>query len=148
MLQKRMLSFLLINTKTTSGYSFFRMFFRHLFPSFLWALFILILMGMPGTQVPSVDIFQIDKVVHLFVYLVFVQLLIVGFKKQRSYKSLIYRSIPYAVGIGISYGIITEVLQGTIFVARSIELLDMLANAIGCLLGVISFRIVFGKINT
>ena len=69
-------------------------------------------------------------------------MLIVAFKEQD--KPSLQRAKAYQIAVitSILYGIFIEVLQGTVFVSRSMELLDMLANSLGALAGILSFRLV------
>ena len=66
-------------------------------------------------------------------------LLIIGFKKQFSFKKLKNNAIALAAAFSVVYGALIEVLQGMIFVNRSMELADIVANAIGCLIGMVIF---------
>jgi VanZ family protein len=48
--------------------------------------------------------------------------------------------------LGIAYGILIEILQYLVFYRRSAEWTDMLADAIGCVVGVLVFRWVYGGV--
>jgi VanZ family protein len=119
------------------------MFWRHTKWAFAWALVILILCGLPGTSFPRLsflDWLRPDKVVHLFLFGIESFLLISGFSKQSSYPILNAKSKLLGVLIAISYGALVEVLQSTIFIGRSGDIRDALANALGAFLGLVIFN--------
>ena len=111
----------------------------------LWALLILALCGIPRNRVPETTLIGVDKIVHCGLYAMFGLILIVGFTKQQQYKTLREKAIPIAIGVGILYGIIIELLQGTVFATRSLEYLDMVANATGAIVGLACFYFIYGK---
>lgn len=83
--------------------------------------------------------------VHFGLYAAFSLILMVGFLKQQQYKRLRDRAIYIAIGTGVVYGIIIELLQGTVFATRSAEQLDMVANALGAMFGIVCFYFIYGK---
>jgi len=121
------------------------MFFKYNFPAILWGLIILILMGMPGNDIPKMpwlEHLHFDKAVHFFLYAVFTILLIRSFKKQISFTFLQKYSVATALGIGIFYGAILEYLQGILFIDRTSDLHDLIANIIGSLGGLPLLKII------
>ena len=124
------------------------MFLRYNFLGIGWALFILLLCSAPGDQLPEAgfwDLLSFDKFVHAFLFAIQVLVLIVGFRRQYSYSVLRYYARSAAFVTGVIYGIIIEILQLLVFSGRSFDLYDVLANIIGCILGIILFRIIYGK---
>jgi len=111
----------------------------------LWALLIAVLSLLPGNQFPKVGISGLDLVVHFFFYSVFNLLLIVGNIRQEKFKFLHNRPVIAAFIISISYGLIIELLQGTVFVSRGAELSDAIANSIGSVVGWVLFLIIYGS---
>lgn len=125
------------------------MFLRRNLPGLLWAGFIFFLSVVPTSQVPNKYAFEgADKLVHIFLYSIQSLLLIVGFTRQITFSRLRDSPILYAVVFATTYGILIEFLQGTVFVSRSTEVLDMLANMAGTLLGVLFFRLIYGNQKT
>ena len=119
------------------------MFLKYNLSGISWALFILALCGLPGNRLPDLsywNLFSFDKIVHAFLFAILVTLLIIGFKKQYLFVRLRYYSVISSVLIGILYGAFTEVLQTIVFVERTGDIYDFIANAVGCLLGIILFR--------
>ena len=58
-------------------------------------------------------------------------LLIKGFDKQGFFMTLSRSSKTYATVISILYGILTEILQATVFINRQGDVRDALADALG-----------------
>ncbi|PCH67426.1 MAG: VanZ family protein [Bacteroidetes bacterium] len=113
----------------------------------MWAWAIMVLTLSPKTALPQIPLWgdiTFDKFAHAFVYGILVVLLIIGFKKQFTYSQLKYNAILFALAISISYGIILELLQ--IFAKdRFVEVADITANFIGCILGFVFFFLIYGR---
>lgn len=122
------------------------MFWKHNIIGVGWALFILVLCGLPGDQFNnSSNITNADKVIHVFLFAVLFFQLSVGFIKQRKYPSLRRRTLRKVMIISLVYGLIIEILQGTVFIHRSVEFYDVLFNAVGCLTGYGLFLAIYGR---
>jgi hypothetical protein len=110
--------------------------FRHFWPSFSWGIFILILTGIPGQLIPQVpsfmDLFEPDKLVHLFIFGVFVYLLMHGFisSERLSFGKAGIASLL----ISIAFGGMTELLQAYIFTNRNGSIYDVIADTVGSVL--------------
>src|SRR5690242_14174949 len=118
------------------------MFFKSLWPALLWALFVLILCGIPGQQLPQVNFWKWlkpDKLVHLFLFGVLCYLLIKGFMKLESGNFPGANPKLWAVLLSTAYGVLIEILQATVFVDRTGDVRDAIANGIGALLGMWCF---------
>ncbi|GAA4894591.1 hypothetical protein GCM10023311_19100 [Flaviramulus aquimarinus] len=73
-----------------------------------------------------------DKVLHFLAYSILTFLwFISGF---HTFKFTKKQAIIYALIFSIVYGILIEVLQGTITVSRAYDVYDMLANSLGAIL--------------
>ncbi|MEP0214770.1 MAG: VanZ family protein [Cellulophaga sp.] len=108
-----------------------------LFVSWVVLITLLSLFSFSNTDLPSVKIPNIDKLVHFTFYSVATILGVLSLKeffKVKKVKSLI---VWYLVFSLIAYGIIIEVLQNTVTVTRSAEFLDFVANTIGVFIGLI-----------
>lgn len=123
---------------------------RKLWPSLVWAIFILIATGLPGNYLPEIVGFWEwlgpDKLVHLAIFgslsfLIFFNLRVEyqESKKKSSFTALV-------LGIALAYGLLTEVLQAFVFVRRDGNVYDFIANCIGVLLGWFFFRLIIRKI--
>ena len=119
------------------------MFWRHNRAAFAWAILILILCGLPGKDFPKLTFLQWlrpDKIVHLILFGVQSYLLIKGFSLQDRIFTLKQNAAFWGVFLSITYGALVEVLQLTIFIGRSGDVRDAIANAIGAAIGLWFFR--------
>lgn len=87
-----------------------------------WALIILVVSVIPGEDLPSLSIWEPDKVMHALVYGILCCLLAFSISKNRF--------IPKQT---ILYGFVIELIQ-LLLPTRSFDLLDAVANSSGCLL--------------
>lgn len=114
----------------------------------LWALFILILSLISGDSIPDVNVWDwisIDKLAHAFMYGTLVFLLTTGLKRQYSNGWLRYYAKSTAFWIGMFYGLLLEIMQLLMNMDRYFEIGDIIANTIGCILGIIGFVVIYGK---
>ena len=119
------------------------MFWQHFKWVTYWSIFILVLCGLPGSSFPRLaflDWLRPDKIVHLFLFGVESFLLITAFDQQTLSNKLRRRARFQGVLIAILYGILVEVLQNTIFIGRSGDYRDAIANAIGAFIGLWIFN--------
>jgi VanZ family protein len=105
---------------------------------------------MPGDQIPELTFLQWlkpDKIVHLILFGVFSYLLIRGFNLQKSFSLLNKNAVALALIISIAYGGLVEILQSTIFIHRSGDMRDAIANALGAFIGYWLYKKYSFKIN-
>lgn len=102
------------------------------FIAWLWTLLIFVGCLWPGKELPHVDVPLIDKWTHFVLFGGFTLLwLLAGQKQDRGY---VFRVLIVAIALG---GFI-ELLQGLlVFLGRSMELMDWIADGVGALLGLI-----------
>jgi VanZ family protein len=102
---------------------------RTLLPALFWALIILYLSAHPQIGLPQPWwVIQPDKIGHAGAYALLAFFLQYGFRK------------PYGpVLLGTGYGVCIEYLQYAFFYGRQFDVLDMVANLVGCLIGVALF---------
>jgi VanZ family protein len=98
---------------------------------------IIILSLMPAEDVPQIALFEgVDKLVHLSMYLGFTWLLCWSLHSGNK------TFINYIVIIlTICWGILMEVFQLIMHFGRAFEWLDILANSIGAIIGVIIYNL-------
>tara|TARA_Y100000385_G_C12923847_1_gene563753 strand:+ start:492 stop:869 length:378 start_codon:yes stop_codon:yes gene_type:complete len=104
----------------------------------VWTVVIAILHAIPGSDFPEVsffDFFQIDKLIHAFIFMIGVYLYAVAMLEQQKSGFLRYIVVGF-----IAYGLLLEVLQGLVFIERSADVLDWLADTIGVFLGLWIFK--------
>lgn len=118
-------------------------FIKNYWKSLLWAVFIMILCGIPGNELNKVKLINIphfDKMVHAFLYFVFTILLISENNSQKMEMIIPMKAILIAALIALSYGALIEIMQKTIFINRGAEVCDMVANTFGFLLAAALYR--------
>lgn len=113
--------------------------FKYLWPAILWSLVILFITLTPGDKLPEVGIFQIDKLVHFFVFGLLMFLSAYGLfrivKAANSTMNVVTVGAIYSIGLGL----LVEVLQ--LFVPnRSFSVADVIANTIGTVIGYVVFK--------
>ncbi len=111
-------------------------------PAAVWLLIILILSGYPGSHLPKVPIWQFDKLVHSVIYSILSIFLIIAFQKQYVMETKRFFLITWIVLFGIFYGGIMEILQHYIFINRSGNWYDFIANTIGVTFGVLFYPLI------
>ena len=92
--------------------------------------------------------FGLDKVAHAIMYAGFAYVCLWGYRKQFVSNGLAYkkRAILLTVIISIAYGGLTEIMQETITVLhRSGDWRDLIADAIGTVIGVLIFYLFFRR---
>lgn len=117
------------------------------FPLF-WALVIGFLCTLGSDDLPKVsfwDWLSFDKLVHVGMFAVMVLSFIVCLKKQTTSAYLKNQAIWAAVVFSVVYGACIEGAQYLMNIGRSAELKDIVANTVGCILGVYFFRFIYGK---
>ncbi|MFL5765106.1 MAG: VanZ family protein [Bacteroidia bacterium] len=119
------------------------MFFRYTKWAMLWALLILILCGIPGRDIPHISFLELlsfDKFVHAGLFFVLMSFTVKGFMMQSAFYKLRQQPQLIAFIICVSYGGLLEILQGTIFVERSADIFDFIANSFGCIMSLLLYR--------
>lgn len=110
----------------------------------IWLGIITYLSNRPTSNLPKIQLLQfegIDKVVHAIFY--FVLVLLMNFSRFGRSSSFQNRRELLIVGFAISWGLLMELLQATVFTYRSAEGLDILANAFGALAAAAAFRYIY-----
>lgn len=110
-------------------------FLKYNWPSIAWAAFILVLCLMPGKDLPSVSIFEADKIGHFTVYTVLAFLMWYGWRKQTAFAWLQTNAFVKILLITAVYGFAVEIMQETFTADRHFDLLDALANSTGAVAG-------------
>ena len=116
--------------------------FKYFWKTYVWAAFILIICGIPGDELDRFKIVIIpylDKMVHLVLYYIFATFLFSGFTNYYSSHHKKARTYIYGSAIALSYGILIELLQLSVFSHRSFEVLDILGNIIGVIAALASY---------
>jgi len=121
------------------------MFLRHNALGISWAILILILCGIPGDQFRGENKANLDVVIHAVLFAVLFLLLTIGFIKQRRFLALHSLTKLKVLILCTVYGGLIELMQGFLFVGRSVEFSDVLANAVGAGAGLVVFMLIYGN---
>lgn len=111
---------------------------RHLIPAFIATIVTIIGSAISGQQANELipfDFFSQDKVLHLSCYMILTLLWCYGLRKLGSSK--VTRN---ALLITIAIGVLMEIFQYLFFEGRQFEILDIIANISGSLIGAIIFN--------
>ena len=120
-------------------------FLRNNIWSILWGALIILLTALPGNVFPRLpsymDLFQPDKLVHLFIFMVFVFLMVRGFRMDGNPPVFRRNPVTIALTFAISIGGLTEIMQGLVIPMRTASPYDFIANVAGSSIGAILFLI-------
>ena len=113
-------------------------------PAILFFIFITVLLCLPGSEFPTGRLFsipQLDKAIHIIFFTTLCLLFSFPIKKSVPNVAKIKQWFWIISLTGISYGIAIEFIQENWIPNRSFELLDIVADSVGCLLALlISYR--------
>ncbi len=112
-----------------------------------WMVFITVLslVSFDDDTSLDLDIPYFDKIVHFTFYFIAGALgSLFLHSLQRGAKADSRRLLKFLLGL-IGYGILIEVLQDSVTTYRSAELLDILANSVGAIIGILFIRTVNRK---
>jgi len=102
--------------------------------SILWTLLIFLLCFLPAREIPDLNVPLADKWTHFILFGVFSFLWLLSFKKTAVKHTVLIFIISSLLGWGV------EELQGTLsFLGRAKDVMDIVADAIGGLLGAVLF---------
>jgi len=90
------------------------------------------------------ETYKIDKLVHIVTFSILSLSTSITLSKLRVLLDTNYRLMTLILVVCTIFGTILEFLQQELRVGRSAELLDIVADCIGVLLGFVIFRIVYG----
>jgi VanZ family protein len=117
----KILSFFVVHSRVT------------LFLAIVWTAFIFFACFLPGADVPKVNIFGIDKLVHIVLFGFCSFLWGMSLKNDRS--SLAFWL--WLLGACVGLGILVEIIQSTNWVhGRTGDIWDVVADTIGAVLGI------------
>lgn len=116
--------------------------FKYLIPAIVWLVIITIISGYPGNHVPKLPVWQFDKFVHSAIYLILTLCVLYAFHQQYKDVKTRLNTVAIIVMFGIIYGGFMEIMQHYIFINRSGNWYDFIANAVGAILGVFVYPFV------
>ncbi|MCA1763440.1 MAG: VanZ family protein [Cryomorphaceae bacterium] len=122
-------------------------FFKTYRAALIWAAFILLLCGIPGKDLPNIDIWDInieDKLAHMGVFGVLAFLAVWSMYRNPG-TAVSIKNLIFLATLGAAYGGLTELLQGWLFPSRFASISDFIADAIGMVLGTLFANWYFSK---
>ncbi|TDD96533.1 VanZ family protein [Flavobacterium cellulosilyticum] len=105
-----------------------------------WTGFILFLCLIKSSDLPQVNIENLDKVIHAFLHFVFTILWFLYFKKKWNHFSNFRLLIMSFVGSFV-LGVAIELMQQYFTTTRTADVFDVLANLTGATLAIVSILI-------
>ncbi len=116
---------------------------KHFWVFLLWMCLILYLSFAPLKDWPQPSLFQklyLDKAVHFTMYLVLSFLLVRSLFRQQNFQKHRYAIFCGTLAFSAGLGIAVEALQPILTQYRRFEWMDMIANALGAIAGIVIFR--------
>jgi VanZ family protein len=100
---------------------------------------------LPGSTLPKAETQNLDKALHIILFLCFTFCSLVGCVKQSQYPMLHYFALKYVIIFSITLTVVIEFIQHFFIPKRGFELLDIVADLVGISLAVALFFFVKGK---
>ncbi|MDC7999435.1 VanZ family protein [Aequorivita todarodis] len=113
----------------------------------LYSCLISVLFFIPSQDLPNVQISALDKIIHVFIYFILVNLWMLYLYKKNDFRFNNKWMLTVLLSV-LLYGIIIEILQGLLTISRSADIFDVAANLIGSLIGIYFFKSVKNKFKT
>lgn len=124
---------------------------KHLYPGIAWFFVILILISIPGYDLPKIDNWLIeinyDKLIHTFLFAVLAYLFMRPVMRSALAGREKWNWLIRITLAAILYGITTEYIQKFFIPGRSFNLADWLADALGGILMFAWFTLRFKKMS-
>lgn len=111
----------------------------------LWAGIVTFFCLVDSGEIPTVNIPNADKYIHIFFHFVFTFLWFLFFSKQLVFNTIL-KPLLYSLAFSFVFGIAIEFLQEIITTTRHADIFDVLSNLTGALLAVFII-LVYNKFN-
>ncbi|HZH86965.1 MAG TPA: VanZ family protein [Brumimicrobium sp.] len=118
---------------------------RFILPSLVWTAFVVVISLVPSSNV-NLREFQfegVDKIAHFVMYTLLSLFWAIGLKRQNIYIGLRRQAFRICIFGGFTLSLIIELIQEFVILTRNFEVLDLIANGIGCIFGVVLFKIIY-----
>jgi len=127
---------------------------KNFLPGIIWFFVILVLICIPGDEIPQprgwfewINLIQFDKLVHSGIFAVLTFLFIrpvarAGFSKKIQWNYFLFISLMACI-----WGLTTELIQKFFIPTRRFDLIDWTADSIGVLLALLLCRYIYFKKN-
>jgi len=97
--------------------------------SVVWTLLILIGLSIPGQNIPTVEVFQLDKLVHFGLFFI-----LAGLWLTAKSDATIKKGLRVLVVV-LLFAVATEFYQQLMPIGRTADMLDAAANSVGAMFG-------------
>ncbi len=117
-------------------------------PAIAWFIISVVLLVIPGNDLPHSDLFDIpffDKYVHLTMFFLLTSLFALPFLFSFEATGWVYRWLITIAGLVILYGILMEFVQKYLVTGRSFDVNDIFIDSVGSLLAYVSARQFYAK---
>ncbi|HEU5168765.1 MAG TPA: VanZ family protein [Chitinophagaceae bacterium] len=104
----------------------------------IWLLIITTLLCIPGTELPKFkwdNKIWLDKWIHVFLFMILVILWSKAYSSKKSIQANTRKIFFQIMIVGFIYGILMELVQEYFILNRSFDLIDIIADGIGCFIG-------------
>jgi VanZ family protein len=108
---------------------------RPLTLAILWTIFIMVLLTIPGKSIPSVSIFEFDKLIHAGLFFVLTVAWLRAVAGRYVYKAVL------VVGAILIFSFVSEWFQEVLPIGRTADVFDAVADSIGALIGLATWSI-------
>lgn len=122
---------------------FYNIQFLRFWKTIIWAIIVFSISSFPGNKVdhvPFLNIPHIDKIIHAGMYFILSFSFLFEINNNSFYQTLRLKLSIIILILSISYGFILEILQSFLFIERSGDFYDFLANSLGCILAFFFFK--------
>ena len=109
---------------------------RYLFVALIWTIIIAVLCLEPTSNLPSIKVVGIDKIVHISFHFIFTLLWFLFFFANDKSKN-ITNCGKKAFFLSVLYGIFIEIAQQIFTTTRQADVLDVIANTTGAILAIV-----------
>ncbi len=93
------------------------------------------------TPVKLLNLLSFDKLVHMLMFALQFWFIAIGLVKKYKFSYKRGRVSSIAFLLAVSYGGVIELIQGYLLSGRTMDIMDMIANVFGAIIGWILFRI-------
>ncbi len=108
--------------------------------SLIWAAIILVLCLIPGDALPQIDFWQFsfeDKIAHFAVFAILAVLMVAAEQRRLGRERIGWASKLLIILVAIAFGWLTEQLQFQFIPGRYGSVGDVIADAIGAIIGIV-----------
>ena len=120
---------------------------KHFLPAILWGCIVIVLSMIPGgieLRTSFFEKYMLDKIGHAVFYGIWSFFIAFGFQLNQRRK-VTWKEAFFSFFFAALFGCILEILQATVAVGRTFEILDIVSNIFGSLLGVLMLSILTKK---